>query len=255
MTTIGKAWVAAAAIVASGRDRPGPGPGTGPDDRADRRFDHHPQALGLRRAGLHPADRPGARRRRGVHQHRDAVPRLRAVSDERERRHLHAGRAGAGQGAGLGRVRPGLAGQQPHRRLRRPRHAADEEVRGRGRDRRRRIGREPDRGPRGQVPRYAEGTHRARLGGVHLPGSLARRPHPRRRPGPARAEPAALHHHLRRDQGALRAAAAGRRRAHRHDAGRRRHPDVRRPAVRRRRHARRSGPSRARTTWTRSPRW
>ena len=47
-----------------------------------------------------------------------------------------------------------------------------------------------------------KGRDRARLGGVHVPGSLARRPHPRRRPGPARAEPAALHHHLRRDQGA-----------------------------------------------------
>ena len=76
--------------------------------------------------------------------------------------------------------------------------------------RRRRLGGEPARGPRGQVPRDAEGAHRPHLGGLHVPRSFAGRTDARRRAGAARAQPVAVHHHLRRDQGALRAAAAGR---------------------------------------------
>ncbi len=236
MSTTGRRWAVGRRCWWARRSRPAAAQSRRRfHDRADRRLDHHPASVGLHRAGLHETHRAGARRRRRLHQHRDAVPRLRAVSDERERWHLHAGRAGPGQGAGLGRLRPRVAGQQPHRRLRRARHAPDEEVRGRGGHRRRRLGGEPARGARGQVPRDAEGAHRAHLGGLDVPRSFARRTDARRRAGAPRAQPAALHHHLCRDQGTLRAAPAGGRRAHRADARGRRQPDLRRPPLRRRR--------------------
>ena len=96
-----------------------------------------------------------------------------------------------------------VARQQSHRRLRRARHAPDDEVRRRGGARAGRRRAEPGRSARGAIPRDAEGARRADLGGLDVSGSLARRPHPRRHAGAAGAESAPLHddHHGDRRSG------------------------------------------------------
>ena len=209
-----------------------PRPAAAPHPAARRRRHHarpwgrRPGPAGRPAAVLRRPDPPRRRQRRQPREH--AVRRRSAAAGRRLLRRA----TGDADRAGAGRLRRDVAGQQPHRGLRRPRDAAVGTAAGGQRDRRLRRrarpgGREPARGRTAsgcllrlrRVQRHrrdpARHTHRAR-GAVgpdaapHRPAA-ARRPRPRARrrtaPGAAgrrRGRAAALGHavHPRRRAGA-----------------------------------------------------